>query len=113
MIENITQTTQGYRATIDGIEMFIPDAPSNRYWQMVQEALANGATISSEPQQDAATEVRSVRNQLLFESDWVVLRSLENTVPISTEWLTYRQSLRDISQQGGFPSSVQWPIKPE
>jgi hypothetical protein len=48
MIENIIQTPQGYRATIDGTEWSIPDAPGNRFWQMVQDAIADGAEVTIE-----------------------------------------------------------------
>lgn len=48
MIENIIQTPQGYRATIDGVEWNIPADPGNRHFQMVQEAIANGATVTVE-----------------------------------------------------------------
>ena len=48
MIENIIQTPQGYRATIDGVEWSIPDAPGNRFFQMVQDAIAEGATVTVE-----------------------------------------------------------------
>lgn len=48
MINNIIQTTNGYRATIDGIEWTIPDDPGNRHWQMVQDAIAEGATVTVE-----------------------------------------------------------------
>ena len=48
MIENIIQTSQGYRATIDGTELQIPNAPGNRHWQMVQDAIAAGAGVTVE-----------------------------------------------------------------
>lgn len=48
MIENIIQTENGYRATVDGVELSIPDAPGNRHWQMVQDAIADGATVTVE-----------------------------------------------------------------
>jgi hypothetical protein len=48
MITNIIQTKTGYRATIDGVEWSIPDAPGNRHWQMVQDAIANGAVVTQE-----------------------------------------------------------------
>lgn len=51
MIENIIQTVQGYRATIDGIEMFIPAVPSNRHWHMIQDAIAEGAVVTIEQTQ--------------------------------------------------------------
>ena len=48
MIENITKTQNGYRASIDGVEWSIPEAPGNRHWQMVQDAIAVGATVTLE-----------------------------------------------------------------
>jgi len=57
-------------------------------------------------------EVRSERNRLLTECDWTQM----NDTPISgsklTEWRTYRQSLRDITNQSN-PFEISWPTKPE
>lgn len=48
MIEKIIQTETGYRATIDGQELVIPNAAGNRHWQMVQDAIAEGASVTVE-----------------------------------------------------------------
>lgn len=61
---------------------------------------------------DAATNVRAQRDQLLKESDWVSIRSNDLGEPVPDYWITYRQSLRDITAQEGFPHSVEWPLKP-
>ena len=55
-------------------------------------------------------KVRSKRNQLLQESDWTQLPD----VPIATKdaWAVYRQALRDITEQPGFPFDVVWPQPP-
>ena len=37
---------------------------------------------------------------------------LETTGIINQEWATYRQALRDIPSQAGFPLDVVWPEKP-
>jgi hypothetical protein len=56
-----------------------------------------------------AEEVRAERNQKISESDWTQLPD----APVNKEaWATYRQALRDIPQQAGFPWNVVWPIKP-
>lgn len=56
-----------------------------------------------------AASVRAQRNQLLTESDWTQL----NDSPVDKAgWATYRQALRDISAQDGFPWNVVWPAKP-
>jgi hypothetical protein len=57
----------------------------------------------------AETNVRNERNRLLAESDWVVTKSYETQTPIPQEWVQYRQALRDIPQQAGFPYDIVWP----
>lgn len=65
-----------------------------------------------------AGEVRARRDALLAESDWVVTKAIEQNavdglgVQIPVVWLDYRQALRDIPQQAGFPETVAWPEKP-
>ena len=58
---------------------------------------------------ELARSVRSKRNSLIAETDWMALS--DNT--ISPAWASYRQALRDITAQEGFPYAVQWPEKPE
>ena len=53
-------------------------------------------------------DVRMERNQLLRESDWMS----SSDVTMSDEWRTYRQALRDIPSQEGFPNDITWPTKP-
>ncbi len=59
---------------------------------------------------DDAFTVRSRRAQLLAASDWTQLPD----VPLATKqaWAAYRQALRDITEQPGFPHSVVWPEPP-
>jgi hypothetical protein len=52
--------------------------------------------------------VRDQRNALLQQSDVYALADR-----ITDDWTTYRQALRDIPAQDGFPASVTWPTKPE
>lgn len=61
------------------------------------------------PAQEAL--VKNQRNILLSESDWTQLPD----VPLETKqaWATYRQALRDITSQEGYPFNVIWPTKPE
>jgi hypothetical protein len=57
----------------------------------------------------AAASVRSTRSMLLAETDWTAL----SDVVMPSEMATYRQALRDITSQPGFPHNVSWPVKPE
>ena len=56
----------------------------------------------------AAARVREERNRLLAETDYLAL----SDVTMSSAWATYRQNLRDIPAQSGFPNSVTYPTKP-
>jgi len=61
---------------------------------------------------EAADGVRTLRDAKLKESDWRVIRSAETGVALDSTWATYRQALRDVSTQEGFPHNVVWPTKP-
>lgn len=60
----------------------------------------------------AAAKVRGRRDRDLQECDWVVIKHTEKGTNIPAEWELYRQALRDITGQEGFPYSVTWPTKP-
>jgi hypothetical protein len=54
--------------------------------------------------------IRGQRNSLLNLSDWTQVLD----APVDqTLWANYRQSLRDIPQQEGFPHNISWPTQPE
>jgi hypothetical protein len=57
-----------------------------------------------------AREVRAERNRLLRDTDWTVLP--DAPVSDAQAWQGYRQSLRDVPQQDGFPTEVVWPVAP-
>ena len=67
---------------------------------------------------DRAALIREKRTSLLSDCDWIVMKSFEQSQVESVEmkiplaWLEYRQSLRDITDQAGFPHEVIWPTKP-
>lgn len=61
---------------------------------------------------DAAKRVRTERDKLLADTDWVVVFHTEKGTNIPMEWEVYRQALRDITAQEGFPHEVTWPTKP-
>ena len=68
-----------------------------------------GYTVEDKPQDQAETAVRNKRDRLIAETDWMAL----SDVTMSAETTTYRQALRDITGQAGFPYDVAWPTKPE
>ena len=60
---------------------------------------------------EAASEndIRQERDGLLAETDWCA----NSDVIMSDDMTTYRQALRDITDQDGFPTNITWPTKPE
>ena len=57
---------------------------------------------------DAAKAVRSTRDAKLAETDWTAL----SDVTMLPEMAAYRQALRDVPSQAGFPYDITWPSKP-
>jgi len=62
---------------------------------------------------EAATTARATRDGLIASCDWMAIKAFEGGTTVSTEWATYRQALRDVSAQAGFPNDITWPEKPE
>ena len=56
-----------------------------------------------------ANAVRQERDRLLEESDWT---QLPDTPVDPAAWTTYRQDLRNVPQEAGFPWNVTWPTPP-
>jgi hypothetical protein len=81
----------------------------NGNWtQQWEVSTASPEQISARTEQKAV-EVRQERNGLLAECDWTQLADS----PVDHEdWAVYRQDLRDITTQPGFPWDVQWPETP-
>lgn len=65
------------------------------------------------PQGQAEHNIRSRRDSLLQQTDWVVIMHTEKGTNIPLEWEVYRQALRDITGQAGFPYEVTWPVNPQ
>lgn len=58
---------------------------------------------------EQAKAVRDQRNTKLAASDWTQLTD----APINSAlWATYRQALRNVPTQAGFPWEVTWPTQP-
>lgn len=70
----------------------------------------NGQFVTPAPDTSAqAAEVRAQRNEMLAACDWTQLAD----APVdAAAWATYRQELRDIPAQSGFPTDVIWPTPP-
>jgi hypothetical protein len=92
-----------YHATANGQIPFTPEEELARD--------AEEAAWAASANDRAATDSRLQRDKLLSDSDW----TQASDIPQATKdkWATYRQSLRNVPQQEGFPITIVWPVKPE
>jgi hypothetical protein len=92
-------------------------------WEVEQREkfakFTNGAEIQAlvEPLPPLSTEalakeIRFTRNSLLIDCDWTQLADSALITEQKTAWSEYRQALRDITTQPGFPSNITWPVAP-
>jgi hypothetical protein len=88
-----------------------PTKTGNEWVQTWQVTDASAEEVEQRTQDQAKT-TREQRDQMLTECDWVVIKSVETEVPEIEAWKTYRQALRDVPEQSGFPWNVEWPTKP-
>jgi hypothetical protein len=71
-------------------------------WKLIKQA----TPIS----QDQAEEVaRAIRTKLLSATDWTQVNDSKVNVEA---WAAYRQELRDVTSQSGFPYNILWPTEP-
>lgn len=67
------------------------------------------AAYKSNKDKKQAESIRQYRNKLLTSTDWTQVYD----APVDkTAWAIYRQELRDITLQPGFPWDINWPVEP-
>lgn len=86
-------------------------AVATQAWEIAEKYTANEKAAYLAQKLDAEKKaVRNERNLLLAESDWT---QLADATVDKVSWAAYRQALRDLPSQAGFPHNVTWPNKPE
>ena len=101
-----------YHATSEGQIPFTPEEEAE--WDAMEAEYAAGANDR------AAEEVRTKRDKLLAECDWVTVKAIDQNaqdslgIQVPQVWLTYRQALRDITSHANFPNlqDTDWPETP-
>lgn len=82
----------------------------NNVWTVTKSVVAKDQTQIDHENAQKAADVRAKRNQKISDCDWTQLPD----APVdSVAWSVYRQSLRDVPSQEGFPWNVVWPTQPE
>ena len=82
--------------------------PKSNYWSV---AYKDEATKKAAKKPLVEEDVRNERNELLEKYQWTETADL--TTDEKAAWKTYKQALRDLPKQEGFPYEVTWPTKPE
>ena len=77
-----------------------------------QTALEQETVYKAMKDAEQAKSVRQSRDDKLKETDWIVIKNLELNANIPGAWEVYRQALRDIPAQSGFPWTITWPDAP-
>lgn len=71
----------------------------NKTWELDEQKLIN--------------EILIKRQSELYKSDWTDTLSAQTRLTNWQQWQDYRQALRDIPQQAGYPLDVIWPEQPK
>ena len=79
-------------------------------WQRVADKDGKPTLVYVAPPPLTAEQVRADRDSRLAATDW----TQASDVPQATKdkWQPYRQELRDVTEQVGFPENVIWPVQP-
>jgi len=115
----------GPKVTDDDLKRKIRNAPEN--WEQIDERTVKATyTVIDFTDKESKdhidykwTTLRNLRNKLLSETDWIILRSIEENLVVSSEVISYRNQLRNIPEtitdilKIDFGDLTLWPSKPE
>ena len=85
----------------------------NGEWVTTWQVSTVDADEISERLADESEFVRQDRNERLADCDWTQLADSPLSSADKTAWASYRQQLRDVTAQSGFPWNVTWPSAPQ
>lgn len=98
------QPTRYQIAFEDGVEQ-----KSDGKWYTKYSVADMDAEAIAAKDAEQAKAVRQQRTDKLKDSDWT---QLADSPADDLAWATYRQALRDITSQAGFPWTINWPVAP-
>jgi len=91
----------------EGALVSLPQKPGNGYiFDRTQNMWVDARTS-----QQVGNLIKKQRLELLQNSDWTQLSDVQ--LSTKQEWANYRQQLRDITTQSGYPFNVVWPTPPQ
>jgi hypothetical protein len=103
------QPTRYQVSFADGVEQ-IEDAQGAGKWYTKYSVADMDTDAIAAKDTEQAKSVRTSRGEKLKDSDWTQVAD----APVDqAAWATYRQALRDITSQEGFPWAITWPTEPQ
>ena len=113
-LEGITYNIKYYASKRDAEEILDDEGNSHDPKQFVQSHFVpQDDTRDARILAEKWANIRTERNRLLTDSDWVVVKAKEEhpNASIPSDWVDYRTELRDITKQSD-PDNITWPTKP-
>jgi len=104
----VTQPQPTFNARTERVEPVEPKLIDG-VWTIRWAVLALPQEQIQAAQEAELENARAIRNAKLAASDWTQLAD----APVdSAAWAVYRQALRDVTDQEGFPTDINWPVEP-
>tara|TARA_R110000868_G_scaffold103433_2_gene284827 strand:+ start:2518 stop:2934 length:417 start_codon:yes stop_codon:yes gene_type:complete len=97
------QPTRYQTAFRDGVEQI-----ADKWYTKYSVTDMDAETIANKDAEQAAN-MRQARSDMLADCDWT---QVADSPVDKAVWATYRQALRDITAQAGFPWTITWPDAP-
>lgn len=96
---------------LQGETIHATDADYEVQYAIAVETSYNGeVTVEDIPM--TADEARAQRDKLLAETDWTQVLDAPIDAATREAYRAYRQALRDLPEQEGFPGTITWPEMP-
>ena len=93
-------------------ERSTPVQVSSELWETGWSVRQMTSEESIKADADQSALVRKERDSLLAQSDWTQFTDSPLSENVKTAWASYRDSLRNIPSQSGFPWDIIWPEMP-
>jgi hypothetical protein len=107
----------GEQQDIPGLSIVILDEPlppcqNENFSFNINTKVWEDARTDQQKYNDQVTLVTHQRNELLYKSDWTQIPNNPLSLTLQQQLAIYRQELRDIPKQSGYPFNVIWPVPP-
>ena len=93
----------GYRLSDDKVSLVL---------KTTLERYQDKEITKNEAENILSSDIKLKRSALLYQCDWTQLPDVKLSDATKTKWEQYRQALRDITLQPGYPFTVVWPTAP-